>query len=289
MKIGIIGAGKMGYTLGKHISVSNLPDIQLAGYYSKNLMSAIDAAKFTDSNYYETIEELCRDCDILFLTVPDGEIKNIVSILRELSNNVDGKIICHTSGALSSAELKGIGSEVYIYSVHPIYAVNSKIDSYKNFNEAFITIEGSVDYIDTLKTIFIKLGHNVKVISPDDKVKYHSAAVFSSNLVIGLYHMAEKLLQQCGFNDNEIDLALKPLFVNNTKRLGESNCEAALTGPVERADYDTIEKHISVLNNDYLDAYRILSKELVDIVKNKNINKDYSDIYNLLSNKEGHK
>ncbi|MBE5953610.1 MAG: DUF2520 domain-containing protein [Lachnospiraceae bacterium] len=283
MKIGIIGAGKMGYTLGKHFSVSDLPDIQLVGYYSRNLLSAIDAAQFTNSNYFEMLEELCVKCDMLFLTVPDGEIKKLVASLNELSKFLSGKIICHTSGALSSLELSGICSDVYVYSVHPIFAVNSKMEAYKNFVDAFITIEGDLKYIDYIKVLFTNLGHNVKVISPDDKVKYHSAAVFSSNLVIGLYHMAEGILKQCGFNDIEIDLALKPLFINNANMLYESNCKAALTGPVERCDYETLEKHLFVLQNDYYDVYKIISNQLVEIADNKHNERDYSKIMDLLS------
>ena len=288
MKIGIIGAGKMGYTLGKHFSMSNLPDIQLVGYYSKNKMSAIDAAQFTNSDFFETIEELCRSCDVLFLTVSDGEIKNIVMSLNEVPEVVDGKIICHTSGALSSSELNGISSNAYLYSVHPIFAVNSKKDSYKKFGEAFITIEGNPERIDVIKAIFVKLGHSVKVISSDDKVKYHSAAVFSSNLVVGLYHMAEGLLKQCGFEDDEIGLALKPLFINNANKLYNSNCEEALTGPIERCDLDTVEKHLSVLSDEFYDIYNILSSELVKIAKNKNNDKNYSEIIGILTDKKRH-
>ncbi len=286
MKIGIVGAGKMGYTLGKHFSLSKLSDIQLVGYYSKNILSAIDAAKFTDSRYFKSIEDLCCSCDIIFLTVPDGVIKEIVTLLNKTPQMVEGKIICHTSGALSSSELNGICANAYLYSVHPIYAVNSKKEAYVNFGEAFITIEGHTKFLDVIQTLFVGLGHNVKVISSDDKVKYHSAAVFSSNLVVGLYHMAEQLLMQCGFNNEDIALALKPLFINNANKLCETSCEAALTGPVERCDCETIEKHLSVLNDEYLDAYKILSRELVQIAVNKKTEKDYSVIIELLNDKK---
>lgn len=282
MNIGIIGAGKMGYTLGKHFSLSHNPDINLVGYYSKNINSAIDAAEFTDSEFFDNIESIVQQSDIIFLTVPDGEIKGVVDIIENVSSPSKEKIICHTSGALSSKEIKDNISNVYLFSVHPIYAVNSKYESYIKFKDAFITIEGDVEYIQTIKDIFVSLGHNVKVISANDKVKYHSAAVFSSNLVIGLYHMAEELLKQCGFDEDEVELALKPLFINNANKINETDCASALTGPVERCDICTISKHMSVLDDYYLDVYRLLSRELVKIATNKNPNKNYDSVDKVL-------
>lgn len=285
MKIGIIGAGKMGYTLGKHFSLNRSDKIQLVGYYSKNLLSAIDAAEFTNSNYFDSIDKLLERCDMLFITVPDGEITNVVHLIKECSEAAKDKIICHTSGALSSAQMKNILHEAYMYSVHPIYAVNSKKEAYISFGDAYITIEGDVEYINVLQDLFRELGHKTKLISPEDKVKYHSAAVFSSNLVIGLYHMAEELLKQCGFNKDEVSYALKPLFINNAKKLYDSNCEEALTGPVERCDLETVEKHLSVLQNEYYKVYKMLSKILIEISEGKNIEKDYVLLYELLDSK----
>lgn len=285
MKIGIVGAGKMGYTLGKHFSLSNSEKIQLVGYYSKNLSSAIDASNFTCSNYFDSLDKLINLSDILFITVPDGEIKKVVSAIKEFGEIAKGKIICHTSGALSSWEMKDIFPDAYMYSVHPIFAVNSKIDAYVNFGDAFITIEGADDYIGMICDLFKELGHKVKVISPDDKIKYHSAAVFSSNLVIGIYHMAEELLKQCGFDEDEIDCALKPLFINNANKIYESNCEDALTGPVERCDIETVDKHLSVLENEQFEVYRLLSRELINIAANKNKDKNYTVLYELLDSK----
>ena len=44
MRIGFIGAGKVGFTLGKYFAVNGL---DVAGYYSRNYKSAEEAAAFT--------------------------------------------------------------------------------------------------------------------------------------------------------------------------------------------------------------------------------------------------
>ncbi len=281
MKIGFIGAGKMGYTLGRHLKENATSKCEVVGYYSQNVESARDAAKFTDTAYYEVLEELVKACDTLFLTVPDGQIEVMANTLDKLSCSMDGKILCHTSGALSSQVFSGMHSQIYGYSIHPIYAVSSKTESYINFSDCFITIEGHEEYISEFKDLFSGCGHGVKVISANDKVKYHGAAVFSSNLVIGLYHMAVGLMTECGFSSKEAEAALKPLFKNNADKLYVSDCKEALTGPVERCDISTVDKHLKCLSGNEKTIYRLLSRELVEVAESKN-DRDYTELKNLL-------
>lgn len=281
MKIGFIGAGKMGYTLGRHLKACVASMCEIVGYYSQNIESAKDAAKFTDTAYYDDLEKLVCACDVLFLTVPDGQIAVMADRLDRLSCSIDGKILCHTSGALSSQVFSGMHSRIFGYSIHPIYAVSSKTESYINFSDCFITIEGHEVYQEELFKLFRACGHDVKIISAKDKVKYHGAAVFSSNLVIGLYHMAVGLMSECGFTMEEAEKALKPLFKNNADKLFLSDCKTALTGPVERCDEGTVKKHIESLSGDEKIIYKLLSKELVEIAEAKN-NRDYSELKDLL-------
>lgn len=289
MNIGIVGAGKMGFTLGKHFVVNkdkfikeefvgtDRVDYDLIGYYSKSIDSAKEAAKFTNSKCFENLNELVEMCDTIFLTVPDSQISMVVDELGKKKNDLSGKIICHTSGACSSSVFSGIGSQFYGYSVHPIYAVNSKTDSYKNFSDSFITIEGSVEKINDIVALFDSLGHKTKVIAKNDKPKYHCSAVFASNLVVGLYNMAIRLLEECGFDENEATTALIPLFSNNANNIVNNGCIKSLTGPIERCDENTVLKHLDTIYGKEKEVYRLISQELIDIAIEKHILEVNSD------------
>jgi predicted short-subunit dehydrogenase-like oxidoreductase (DUF2520 family) len=50
----------------------------------------------------------------------------------------------------------------------------------------------------------------------------------------------------------------------------------ALTGPAERADVQTIEGHLSVLEGEDADIYRLLTKRLLAIAAKKNPDRDYT-------------
>lgn len=283
MNIGIVGAGKMGFTLGKHLAVNkdklknkvcigtDRISYDLIGYYSKSNDSARKAADFTNSKCFKSLNELVQMCDTLFITVPDNQISLVVETLRELRCDLSGKIICHTSGACSSEVFFGLGSLVYGYSVHPIYAVNSKTDSYKKFSDSFITIEGSYEKINNIVALFDFLGHKTKVITKQDKPKYHCSAVFASNLIVGVFKIAIRLLEECGFDENEALTALIPLFYNNANNIVNNGCKKSLTGPIERCDETTVLKHLDTLSGREREVYRLISQELIDIAIEKHM------------------
>lgn len=267
MKIGFIGAGRMGFTLGKHLTEQK--EHEVVGFYSKTLASAKEAAEFTDTKYYEGLEELVFDADALFLTVPDGQIAEVARRLDQLTVNTEDKILCHTSGALSSQVFSGMHSHIFGYSIHPIYAVNSKLTSYEGFRDCFITLEGHPKYLSMWEKLFISLGHKTKTIAASDKVKYHSSAVFASNLVVGLYQAACELLMECGFDHEEAECALSTLFLNNANNIVTYGPKDALTGPVQRCDTETVQKHLKVLEGDKLASYQSISRILTELAKSK--------------------
>lgn len=75
MKIGFIGAGKVGFSLGKYLQNNcSQNDVEIVGYFSKSLKSAKSAADFTSTKLYINLKNILKDSDTLFLTVPDGSI-----------------------------------------------------------------------------------------------------------------------------------------------------------------------------------------------------------------------
>ena len=166
-------------------------------------------------------------------------------------------------------------------------AFNSKETSIDSIQKAFFTLEGSNTGIQTIKTILNETGlHHTELsadTSPDDlKAKYHLASVLVSNCVVGLFSMGQELLCQCGFSKDDALKALTPLFINNADNIITQGVTHALTGPVLRNDAITVKKHINCLNGHDRELYRLLSQKLYEISKNKNPQKDYNEIKNLL-------
>lgn len=278
MKFGFIGAGKVGCSLGKYLADNGHP---VVGYFSQFYEDALEASKFTNSADYKSIENLVNDSDVLFLTVPDGIIEEVWNEIKKLE--ISGKIVCHCSGALSSKVFSDISERgSFGYSIHPLFAVSDKYESYKELPDSYFTIEGSPEKIDTVKELFENMGNTVCIISSEDKVKYHAAAAIASNLVVGLIGLSEQLLEECGFEEDAAHHALTPIIQGNIHHILKDGVVKALTGPIERNDVETIKKHLSVLQGDAKQIYKTASRQVIKIAKKKNENRDYSKIEEIL-------
>ena len=271
-KIGFVGAGKAGFTLGKYFKERGAC---VTGYFSRNKESAKEAAFFTGTKQFAAIEQVLEANDVLFLTVPDAAIETIWSDIKKMQ--IRNKIICHCSGVLSSEVFDGINQmQAFGYSVHPLFAIHSKQNSYKEMAQVLFSIEGDEKYIFDLKTFIEQMGNHVSIIKTQQKVKYHAAAVFLSNHIAALAHVGCKLFQECGFEKEITDIALKTLFAGYCEAITLEGPVKTLTGPIERNDLSTVEKHLKYLDENERKLYALLSKQLIDIAKEKNAEMDYS-------------
>lgn len=277
MRIGFIGAGKVGFSLGKYFVTNG---IEVSGYYNRNPKASKEAAEFTDTGYYETINDLIRDSEVIFITVSDGAIATVWDRIKALQ--IKNKIFCHCSGALSSTVFSDV-TECYGYSVHPFFAVSNRLESYKELSQALFTIEGPEAHKKEIFGMLEACGNKVISIDADKKIKYHGAAVFASNLMNGLIETAIGELMECGFDRNSAKEALMSLAGNNMEHLKETSLEEALTGPVERCDIETVKKHLSNISGENREIYILLSKKVLDIAGRKNPDRNYKDMEELLN------
>ena len=281
MRTGIIGAGKVGCSLGKYFRLNNL---EVTGYYDVNENLAKEAATFTETTFIKDLETIVKISDTLFLTVPDDLITTVWNQMKDMS--LEGKFICHCSGALSAGDaFPGIDKcGAFGYSVHPLFAVSDKYNSYKELSHAYFVIEGDEKHREEIAGIFKNLGNEVRYIAAKDKVKYHCAAAVCSNHVVALIQESLELMQECGFDKESALKALTPIMLGNMQHIAEHGTVNSLTGPVERADVKTVEKHLNCLNEKQQMLYRLLSEILISIGEKKNPDRDYERLKDILGN-----
>ena len=281
MRIGFIGAGKVGFSLGKYFAENGA---ELSGYYSRSLASAEDAAAFTGSEPFDEPAKLLKVSDAVFITVPDGTIRSVWDDIKLL--DLKGKMICHCSGAMTAAEAfpDALSKGASGFSIHPLFPVSSKYETYKLLGSAFFCIEGDADGISVWQDMLTSFGNKTRLISGNCKREYHAACAISSNLMCGLAKLSLELMQKCGFTEHEALEALRPLAMSNMQRLFEVGPAEALTGPVERNDVSTVKKHLKCFDTDNDRAmYTSVSRKLTEIASKRHPDSDYSEMERLLS------
>lgn len=270
MKIGIIGAGRVGTSMAKYISENS--EHLITGFYSRTFKSTEESADFCNTKAFSTLSELLISSDTLFITVNDREIKNVWDCIDK--KLVKNKIICHFSGSLSSdvfTDSAELGA--YAGSIHPIYAFSSKFSSYKLLDSAFFTLEGCEIFLQKAKSLLKNTKNRFYTVDKEKKPLYHTALAMSSNLLMGLLYTSTELLKDCGFSEQASYALIAPLMLDNLKNALENGVEQALTGAIERGDADTVEKHLCIPDAQAKKIYKALGIKVLQIAKSKNKNK----------------
>lgn len=279
--VGFIGAGKVGTTLGKYFTNNN---IKLSGYYSNTKASSKIASEFTSSRLFESLEALILASNVIFITTPDDKIADVWNDVQKF--NIKDKIICHTSGSLSSKIFSNIeASGAHGYSIHPMFAISDKFNTYKELKSAYFSIEGSANYLYELKHMFESFGNKTFLIDGDKKYLYHLANVTVSNLMLSLLEKGANYLAQCGIDKREALDALMPLINNNINNINVKGFKDALTGPIERGDIGTVKHHMEVIPEADKALYKILSLNLLKLSESKHPEKNYNELKDYLGGK----
>ena len=277
-RIGFIGAGKVGVTLGIYLRDKGM---LVKGYTSRTNESALWAAQNTGTTAYPDIMQFVMDCDIIIITTPDDEIKNVWQKIKKF--DLEDKFIIHTSGALSSDVFDGVKEKgAYGYSVHPIYVFPDKCGDISGLDRCFFTIEGDKRKLEEVKAFISGIGNKTSVIDSSKKTLYHAANVFVSNLMLALLSIGEECLKNSGMKENISLEAIMPLITTNIENIAEKGFINAMTGPVERNDYSTIEKHLQALPEEFGYIYGALSLKLINMAEEKHPGRDYRSLENFI-------
>lgn len=243
-KIAIIGAGKVAYSLTSALINSGY-NVQIV--ISRKLSSANSLAKkFSIPYNSNSVKEIPEDVNIFLLTVPDGEIKKVADGLSKLKRNFTNCLSIHFSGVENISSLKSLQKRgCATGSLHIIKPFPSK---------KIIDIKNSPASVETkdkrAKSFLIQLCRKLKlkphIVSSDEKVFHHLAAVHSSNFLVGNLFNAFALISAESKLPKNILKQTTQSALNNVFELSPAK---ALSGPIDRGDIYTIKKHLERLDD----------------------------------------
>jgi len=268
MKVGIIGAGRLGSAFAIALDKSGFC---IGGIYSKSGESSRALCKKLGIETNNSIEEAVLKSDIVLLAVPDNLIGGIAS---EIASSIKGehiekKVFLHLSGAMTSDVLQPLAIlGAFTGSFHPIQTFADRDSGWQKLYNCFFGFEGCSEALKYAETIVDKLGGKLVFIKKEQKNLYHAAACIISNYTVTLFHIVYKLLLKAGIDDKLATDAFLPLLKNTVDNIEKLGHIYALTGPISRGDHKVVSKHIDSLSKEvpeYEDIYKMLGRLTVDI------------------------
>lgn len=188
----------------------------------------------------DELRDAAASADVVILATPDGAIAEAARAIEPR----DGVVVVHLAGSLG---LDVLAPHARRASVHPIVALPDGDTGARRLFGAWFAVAGdavAAEIVDALE------GHAVDV-DDDKRVLHHAAAVVAGNHVVALLGQVQRIAEAAGM-PLDAYLGLVRGAIDNVEDLGPA---AALTGPVARGDWATVEAHIAALPTDERDAY----------------------------------
>lgn len=241
--IAVIGAGRLGSSLALALHAAGYP---VRAVSSRSPASAEALATQIDGAEATPPEDAVAACDLVFLTVPDGEIAPLAASLPWR----DGRFAVHCSGALALDVLAPAAQTGALTGcLHPLQSFPSRSspEDASRFRDIACGVEAPPPLDAALEGIVADLGASVIRLEGVDRARYHAAAVFVSNYAVALAATAGRAWELAGLPADRARAALAPLMLGTAQNIAADELATALTGPIARGDVATVERHLAAL------------------------------------------
>jgi predicted short-subunit dehydrogenase-like oxidoreductase (DUF2520 family) len=264
--IGIAGAGRVARALGRLWVDAGEPVVCVA---SRDIRHARDTAEFIGPAVRAvSYPEFPRSVRRLLIAVPDRAISEVAAGLAERSG---ARIALHTCGtrgpeALSALQAHGIECG----TLHPLQTFSGITD----LRGVAFAVWGDPAAVEWAESIAALASGEVLRIPPAARPLYHAAAVMASNYVLALLAASQTLLEQCGVEAEAARRALGPLLRTSVENGLRHGPVAALTGPIERGDVDTVAAHLAALDTAparIRNLYRAVGVQTLDLARRRGL------------------
>jgi predicted short-subunit dehydrogenase-like oxidoreductase (DUF2520 family) len=259
--LSIIGAGRVGSALGRRLSEMGW---KIGAVVTSSNAGARRAVRFIGAG--KASAGLTRQIlvsRVILISTPDDQIVNVAQELARIGGEeLRGKVVLHTSGAVDSAVLEAARKRgAKVGSLHPLQSFSGV--AVPGLEGRIFTVEGEIQAVRVAQRIARALGGSPVRLAASKKPLYHAAATMAAAHVLAVEEAATQLLISLGMKRSEAARGLLPLtrqVLENFERLGP---RAAWTGPLSRGDYKILRAHLDALQEspaEFAQAYEALNR-----------------------------
>jgi len=245
--LSIIGGGRVGRSLGRRLREHGW---KINAVTARSEASARRATRFIGAGKpYGSLSRQVLNTRVILISTPDDALANVAADLARIgAEELSGKIVLHTSGALDSSVLDPARKHgAFVASMHPLQSFSGV--GVPPFEGRVFTIEGAPAAVKVARLIARSLGGVPVQLVEGKKALYHAAASIAAGQVLALEEAATRIFMSMGMNRRAAVRALLPLtrqVLVNFERLGP---HSAWTGPLSRHDYGIIAAHVAAMRD----------------------------------------
>ncbi|MFI6483908.1 Rossmann-like and DUF2520 domain-containing protein [Nonomuraea sp. NPDC050663] len=261
LKVGVLGAGKVGSALGAALATAGHRVVAASGVSDRSHRWAVERLGV------EPVppDEVVRAADLILLTVPDDTLPDLVTGLAATGADLRTKLLAHTSGAYGLQVLEpAIREGALPLALHPVMTFTGRDDDLTRITGCSFGVTSPEPLRPIAEALVLEMGGEPVWIDDSDRALYHAALAGAANHMVTLIAESSELLRKIGVEHP--GRMLGPLLgaaLDNVLRMGISG----LTGPVVRGDAGTVRKHVDALilaAPEAADAYVVLARLTAD-------------------------
>ena len=249
-RVVLIGGGAVAEALGRRLSEVGL----LSAVWCRNSQRATELAADFGVERCADLESI-PDADLYVISVSDRAIEEVSRQLKVKR----GAIVVHTAGSRSIEELKCEGAVRGVFYPLQTFTKGRIVD----FWDIPLMVE-SESRLEELAALAEQLSSNVIRSNYEMRRMYHLSAVFACNFVNRMYVAAQEIARIGGIDAQ----MLNPLIAETARKALETPDAALLqSGPAARGDWNTIENHLSLLEQtapEWRDVYELITNKITN-------------------------
>jgi predicted short-subunit dehydrogenase-like oxidoreductase (DUF2520 family) len=244
LDVGVVGAGRVGAVLGAALAQAGHRVVAVSAVSEA---SRARAEELLPGAVVLDPEEVVRRAQLVLLAVPDDALVPLVAGLATRGSWQAGQLVVHTSGRHGlDVYAPALPQQVLGLALHPAMTFTGTAIDLARLPDCCFGVTAPEQLRPVAEALVLEIGAEPVWVEESARPLYHAALAHGANHLVTLVAQAMQALAAAGVEQPSRMLGpLVAAALDNTLRTGD----AALTGPVARADAGTVAEHLRQLQS----------------------------------------
>jgi predicted short-subunit dehydrogenase-like oxidoreductase (DUF2520 family) len=239
LRVGIIGAGRVGAVLGAALRRAGH---EIIGVSAVSDLSRLRAEALLPGVPIRPVPDVAADADLVLIAVPDDVLPGLIAGMVEAGAIHAGQFVAHPSGRFGIDVLepaRAVG--VLPLAIHPVMTFTGTSVDLSRLADCPFGVTADAAVRPVAEALVVEMGGDPVWVPEETRGLYHAGVAFGANFLMTVVLQSLELLRDAGMTEPERLVApLLSASLDNALRYGDS----ALTGPVARGDAATVAEHL---------------------------------------------